>query len=156
MRRPQIVNPGAGPNVVGIVVCKVDDDWCRDWDDNRNDAEHLEACIRNAVTDWALYSQEGRDAIRWSSFDFNLVDLATELAGGQMKSDPASDPSRLDFYLTQQGIRSLRIQTVQDDNEHVWEFDDILFNGMEIDEDVLDAMDRRTPMPSAAERSDGR
>ena len=31
-----------------------------------------------------------------------------------------------------------------------------VFNGMEIDEDVLDAMDRRTPMPSAAERSDGR
>ena len=73
--------------------------------------------LTRALTKWALESNEGAQAWKNSSQDFNIGDLSNY-----------TDNYTLKGFLKEQGIHELTITTVSSDRTGTWSFDDVLID----------------------------
>lgn len=116
-----VIRQSRDEKTVAIVKATVADDFGSDDDAAHDDVTTLYGHIQLAVTDWFRETDTGKAAVRGSSYDLNVGDLA----------DWCDDKTLVPF-LRKQGIRRLRIETHSDTHGHHWDYDDVLFDQMEI------------------------
>jgi hypothetical protein len=122
-----IIRNSREEHTVAIVRAEIADDFgCdeRGSGGSPDDVTVLWGRIQLAVTEWFFKTDQGKAAIRSNNYDFNIGDLA------EWKEHDSLVP-----FLRRQGIHSLEIDIHSDTAGHCWDFDDVLFDDMEINAD---------------------
>ena len=88
-----------------------------------HDGNSLHHALCSALTAWFRQTKEGRDSYEKSAKDYNVGDLACDL-----------DAKSLRPFLKAEGIAGLEITTYTGDATG-WEYDNHLFNSMELEDD---------------------
>ena len=123
-----------GGPTCAVINATVPADWCNDWDTQYIDSELVFHNLCHAVENWVNASPHGRRAIRSTECNFNIGDLALEIAN---MGDLKGNPDELAFHLAKQGFVELTIECADDGSEHTWDYDDLLFREDEVDMDAI-------------------
>ncbi len=133
----QVVVPRSGDKLsCAVVTARVPQTFGDDCEASQSDTRLLLGAIQLAVTAWFRQSNRGRQVIEVANnFDFNLGDLAAEIGNhftGQQQVE--CNQADLCWHLQQQDILSMNIDVYQsDDPHHGWEFDDKLYDELEVE-----------------------
>jgi hypothetical protein len=132
-----------GEKTVAIVHALVPSDFRQEEDRSKGSVMLLQGRISQAVSDWLRQTDAGRQYIESSYFHFNVGDLA-HLIDDEMDADTEYGPEELETFLRGRGILALHVETFRSDEaEHTWDFDDALFDDLEIDADYYAERERR-------------
>jgi hypothetical protein len=125
-----------GERTCAVVRALVPKTFGDDWDIPTTGTNVLMGAIQLGMTQWFHATARGKQGIESeNNFDFNVGDLAVEI-GNDFTGDPSVhfDEADLCWFLQQQGILGMEIETWQsDDAEHCWDFDDKLYDEMEVE-----------------------
>ena len=132
-----------GEKTAAIVNALVSQKFGNDGYPFEGDVMLLHSCICQAVSDWLRETEAGRRCIESTHFGFSAEDLA-DLVDAEMDATEQYDPEELGTSLRRYDILALHVETYQSDEErHTWDFDDALFDDLEINADYYAEGDRR-------------
>ena len=124
-----------GEKTVAVVHALVPPDFGDDEDQPKGSVMLLQGRIYQAVTDWLRETEAGRQYIQSTHYRFNVGDLADLIDTG-MDAARQYGPEDLETFLRRYDILALHVETYQSDEaEHIWDFDDVLFDDLEISAD---------------------
>jgi hypothetical protein len=131
----QVVVPRQDERTCAVVRALVLKTFGDDWDEPTTTTRLLMGAVQLAVTQWFHNTGRGKQVVATeNNFDFNVGDLAVEV-GSDFTGDASVhfDESDLCWFLQQHGIVGMEIDTFEsDDLEYCWDFDDKLYDEMEV------------------------
>ena len=128
---------------MAIVHVLVPPDFGDDEDQPKGDVMLVQGRIYQAVSDWLRETGAGRRCIESTHFGFNVEDLA-DVVNAEMDAAGQYGPEELGTFLRRYEILALHVEIRRSDEaQHIWDFDDVLFDDLEIDADYYAEGDLR-------------